>query len=116
LDEIVHFYHEGLGLKQLYRFEDHDGYTGVMLGLPAADYHLEFTTHHDGSPGDAPTRDNLLVFYLSTPAEVDAVVEKLGSMRYGPVEAENPFWPANGGVTIEDPDGWRIVLMPEPVF
>ena len=116
LDEIVHFYHDGLGLEQLYRFEDHDGYTGVMLGLPGADYHLEFTTHDDGSPGDAPTRDNLLAFYLSTPAEVDAVVEKLGAMGYQPVEAENPFWPANGGVTIEDPDGWRIVLMPEPVF
>src|SRR5947208_16319915 len=100
LDEVVHFYRDGLGLEQLYRFEDHDGYTGVMLGLPGTAYHLEFTTHDDGSPGDAPTLDNLLVFYLGSPVEVDRAVAKLGSLGHEPVEAENPFWPANGGVTI----------------
>jgi len=51
LDEVVRFYHEGLGLDELSRFADHDGYTGVMLGLPGATYHLEFTTHDDGSSG-----------------------------------------------------------------
>jgi catechol 2,3-dioxygenase-like lactoylglutathione lyase family enzyme len=116
LDEVVRFYADGLGLEQLYRFEDHDGYTGVMLGLPGADYHLEFTTHDDGSPGDAPTRDNLLVFYLGSAGDVGVVAGRLGRLGHQPVEAENPFWTNNGGVTIEDPDGWRIVLMPEPVF
>lgn len=116
LDEVIRFYHEGLGLEQLSRFEDHDGYTGVMLGLPGPGYHLEFTTHDDGSPGDAPTRDNLLVFYLGSAKEVEAVASKLLAFGYPETEAENPFWPANGGVTIADPDGWRIVLMPEPVF
>jgi catechol 2,3-dioxygenase-like lactoylglutathione lyase family enzyme len=116
LDEVVRFYHEGLGLEQLYRFEDHAGYTGVMLGLPGTDYHLEFTTHCDGSPGKAPTHDNLLVLYLGGADEVAAVAGALAELGHDPVEAENPFWPVNGGVTIEDPDGWRIVLMPGPVF
>jgi len=33
----------------------------VLLGLPGARYHLEFTQHDHGSPGPAPGRDNLLV-------------------------------------------------------
>jgi catechol 2,3-dioxygenase-like lactoylglutathione lyase family enzyme len=116
LNEVIRFYHEGLGLAELYRFEGHDGYTGVMLGLPGAEYHLEFTTHEDGSPGTAPTRDNLLVFYRGSEDEARAGAERLAAIGHHPVEAENPFWTANGGITIEDPDGWRVVLMPTPVF
>jgi YycE-like N-terminal domain len=66
LDQVVSFYTEGLGLPELLRFDDHDGYAGVMLGLPGADYHLEFTSHADGSPGAAPSRDNLPVL-MSAP-------------------------------------------------
>ena len=33
-----------------------------MFGLPDEEYHLEFTTHVNGSPCPAPTKDNLLVF------------------------------------------------------
>src|SRR5262245_20874515 len=60
LDEVVRFYRDGLGLTEIDRFEEHDGFSGVMLGLPGSDYHLEFTSHVDGSPGDAPSGDNLL--------------------------------------------------------
>jgi hypothetical protein len=31
------------------------------------------------------------------------------------VEAENPYWTDHGAVTIEDPDHWRVVLMPQPL-
>lgn len=31
-------------------------------------------------------------------------------MGYDEVEPENPYW-KDKGITIEDPDGWRIVLM-----
>ena len=34
LDEVVAFYRDGLGLPELYRFAGHDGYDGVMIGLP----------------------------------------------------------------------------------
>jgi hypothetical protein len=50
VDAVVRFYRDGLGLPELYRFADHDGYDGVMLGLPGRSYHLEFTHHRDGSP------------------------------------------------------------------
>ena len=55
LDEVVTFYRDGLGLKELGHFEGHSGYDGVMLGLPGSDYHVEFTSHADGSPCPAPS-------------------------------------------------------------
>lgn len=36
-------YREGLGLRELARFEDHAGFDGVMLGYDGAGWHLEFT-------------------------------------------------------------------------
>ncbi len=110
LDKVVSFYREGLGLKIIDSFEGHAGYSGVMLGLPGHSYHLEFTTHTEGSPCPAPTRDNLLVFYIPDQTVINNLVERLGAMGYNPVAPENPYWEAQG-VTIEDPDGWRIVLM-----
>ena len=49
-DDVVEFYKDGVGLVELGRFDGHSGYDGVMLGLPGSDYHLEFTSHADGSP------------------------------------------------------------------
>ena len=34
LEEVVAFYRDGLGLAELDRFQGHDGYSGIMLGLP----------------------------------------------------------------------------------
>lgn len=63
-DEVIRFYEQGLGLQRITEFEGHRGYTGVIIGIPDASYHLEFTKHVDGSPCPAPTKDNLLVFYI----------------------------------------------------
>jgi catechol 2,3-dioxygenase-like lactoylglutathione lyase family enzyme len=62
LEEIKRFYEEGLGLKRVGEFQGHQGYDGVMYGLPNLNYHLEITSHVDGTPCPAPTKDNLLVF------------------------------------------------------
>ena len=48
---IERFYSKHLGLPLMCRFQRHAGYDGVTLGLPGSDYHLEFTSHVDGSPG-----------------------------------------------------------------
>ena len=111
LDEVVRFYREGLGLPELDRFAGHAGYRGVLLGLPGAQYHLEFTQHDDGSPGLAPSRDNLIVLYFDDLSQVEQVAARLAALGYLRVEAENPYWTDNGAVTIEDPDHWRVVLL-----
>ena len=86
----------------------------MLLGLPGMEYHLEFTQHDEGSPGPAPSRDNLLVLYFDDLAQAEIVGSRLAALGHLPVEAENPYWTENGAVTVEDPDGWRVVLMPHP--
>lgn len=110
LYEILRFYTEGLGLKRIGGFKGHEGYDGEMLGLPGVSYHLEFTQHENGSPCPAPSKDNLLVFYIPDPDVVDQITGRLLTMGYPPVSPENPYWEEDG-ITIEDPDGWRVVLM-----
>jgi catechol 2,3-dioxygenase-like lactoylglutathione lyase family enzyme len=111
LPELIKFYCEGLGLRVVGSFEAHAGYSGVMIGLPGSNYHLEFTEHED-SRGDypPPSRDNLLVFYIPERAAVERLAARLAALGYAAVAPENPYW-AERGVTVEDPDGWRVVLM-----
>jgi catechol 2,3-dioxygenase-like lactoylglutathione lyase family enzyme len=110
LDEVVAFYRDGIGLAEIGSFRGHAGYDGVMLGLPGAEYHLEFTRREHGSPGTAPSKDNLLVLYLPQPGAVEAVTARLRGGGHALVEPENPYWAAIS-VTVEDPDGWRVVLV-----
>jgi catechol 2,3-dioxygenase-like lactoylglutathione lyase family enzyme len=109
-EEVIRFYRDGLGLKILATFSEHAGYEGIMFGLPGASYHLEFTHHAEGSPCPAPSRDNLLVFYIPDEQAIKRLVVHMEQMGYPPVSPENPYWQAHG-TTIEDPDGWRVVLM-----
>ena len=110
IEEVERFYCEGIGLQKIDSFEGHQGYTGIMIGLPDAGYHLEFTQHIDGSPCPAPTKDNLLVLYIPDRQTIQRIAKNLHAMGYPEVEPENPYWKEKG-VTIEDPDGWRVVLM-----
>jgi catechol 2,3-dioxygenase-like lactoylglutathione lyase family enzyme len=109
LDDVVRFYTEGLGLSRLGEFRDHDGFDGVMLGAPGAPYHLEFTRKRGHAAGRAPTRDNLLVFYLPDPREWQAAVDRMIGAGYEPVASFNPYWDRDG-LTFQDPDGYRVVL------
>jgi len=111
LDEVVRFYATDLGLPVLDRFSGHAGYEGVMLGLPGTDHHLEFTADAAGTPGPAPTSENLLVLYLDDRVAVDATVARLRT-RHAPVPLDNPYWADVGAVAFADPDGWRGVSLP----
>jgi catechol 2,3-dioxygenase-like lactoylglutathione lyase family enzyme len=108
LADVLRFYEEGLGLERIDSFEDHAGYSGVMLGLPGDEVHLELTTHAEGSPGPAPTRDNLLVLYLTDRDAIAAIDARMRALGHEPVEPENPYW--SDDLVFEDPDGWGVVL------
>lgn len=106
LDTVVAFYRDRLGLPELARFTGHDGYDGVMLDLPGTAAHLEFTaTAHVDPP--QPHVEDLLVLYLGDRETVDRLVARSG---VDPVPSVNPYWD-RVGVTITDPDGFRVVLV-----
>jgi catechol 2,3-dioxygenase-like lactoylglutathione lyase family enzyme len=109
LEAVVRFYTDGLGLELLGHFEDHDGFDGVMVGHDGAPYHLEFTRARGHSAGPAPTKDNLLVFYMPDPVEWEAAARRMVERGHAPVPSFNPYWDRRG-VTFEDPDGYRVVL------
>jgi catechol 2,3-dioxygenase-like lactoylglutathione lyase family enzyme len=105
------FWTAGLGLSVLWRAEggsapgEHDL---LMLGWPDADWHLELV-HEPAHPVDPrPTEEDLLVVYADgeVPEELIAALETHGGRR---VPSPNPYW-NEWGVTVEDPDGYRLVL------
>ncbi len=109
LAEVIRFYRDGLGLEVVGSFEDHEGFDGVMLGLPGLAYHLEFTRERGRAAGGAPTAENLLVFYLPDPEDWRRAVRRMESQGYRPVKSHNPYWDVRGK-TYEDPDGYRVVF------
>jgi catechol 2,3-dioxygenase-like lactoylglutathione lyase family enzyme len=109
LEALLAFYRDGLGLEVLYRFDDHDGFHGVMLGHPQAPWHLEFTRLDGHAAGRAPSLDNLLVLYLPEPDAWRAAKLRMDEAGFAPVASFNPYWDERG-LTYEDPDGYRVVL------
>ncbi len=109
LEALVAMYPKGLGLEILARFEDHDGFDGVILGSKGAPYHFEFTTKQRHRAGRAPTQDNLLVFYLPDREEWEDRCAGMLSAGFRAVMSFNPYWDHEGR-SFEDLDGYRIVL------
>jgi|SRR5215217_8118104 len=107
LQLLTAFYTRVLGLKVIGGFKDHAGYDGVFIGGINTEWHLEFTQTKE-TPEHHSDEDDLLVFYL-TAADYAAMKEKLKTLNIATVAPKNPYW-AENGMTIVDPDGFRIVL------
>ncbi|MDM5300026.1 VOC family protein [Bacillus pumilus] len=110
MKEVVSFYEEGLGLKRIGSFDQHEGYDGVMLGLPHQHVHLEITKHEEEETLPDPHPEQLLVFYIPEEQEFERMTKRIIACGGRQVTSANPYWD-RGGVTIEDPDGYRVVLM-----
>ncbi len=108
LQAITDFYTQLLGLEVLGSFNDHDGYDGVFLGTPEQDWHLEFTTSAE-PPSHQPDEDDLLVFYVDTQEELEALAQRFSEKGIETVEPKNPYWLTNG-IAYADSDGYRVVI------
>ena len=102
-------YCHGLGLRVVDSFENHEGFDGVMLGLPGASYHFEFTHCRAHPVAPAPTAEDLVVLYLPEPAEWQSACANMLAAGFRQVASFNPYWDLRGR-TFEDPDGYRVVL------
>ena len=105
LEEVVAFYRDLVGLPELGRFNDHDGYDGVFLDLPGTGSHLEFTAS-GGLAAPAPHLESLLVLYLETQQELDAIAARLAPAETTPA---NPYWQRTARA-FADPDGYQLLL------
>jgi catechol 2,3-dioxygenase-like lactoylglutathione lyase family enzyme len=104
------FWVDGLGLSVQWRSDpahwpDLDL---VMVGWPDASWHLELVHEHEAGVLPVPTEEDLLVLYLDGPID-PATTDRLVAAGGTRVPARNPYW-EEWGVTIEDPDGYRLVL------
>jgi len=110
LAHAEHFWVGGLGLEVLFRVDaDAEGdHALVMLGWPQAAWHLELVEDPDAETPPSPTEEDLLVLYLGGPID-DEVIDRLVEAGGERVPSRNPYWD-EWGVTIRDPDGYRLVL------
>lgn len=108
LKPIIEFYTNVMGLQILGRFDNHANYSGVFLGFPNQDWHLEFT-QSDQKAEHKPDDDDLLVLYVGSTLELNAILaaaKKHGSM---PTISKNPYWQTNG-IELKDPDNFGVVI------
>jgi catechol 2,3-dioxygenase-like lactoylglutathione lyase family enzyme len=107
------FYERVLGLSVLWSFEDHDGFDGVILGLPDERAQLELTSPRERLV-PTPTVEDVLVLYLSDSHEVVDLADRLRAAGHHEVPSDdptlNPYWPRAGARVFVDPDGYRLVL------
>ncbi|MCW7551619.1 VOC family protein [Endozoicomonas gorgoniicola] len=109
LSDITKMYVNGLGFDLLGEFVGHNGFDGSIIGHKNHNYHLEFTHHVGTKVGKAPTKDNLLVFYLPDTEGWQNSCQKMINAGFIEVEPYNDYWGVSGK-TYEDIDGYRVVL------
>jgi hypothetical protein len=77
-----------------------------MMGWPGAAWHPELVLTQDIKA--APTEEDMLVIYLGGSID-SALIENLLAAGGKRVTSSNPYW-EQWGVTIIDPDEYRLVL------
>ncbi|QXC61159.1 VOC family protein [Aquihabitans sp. G128] len=108
------FYEHLVGLPVLFEFADHDGFDGVVFGLPDERAQLELVRAPDADVAPRPTVEDLQVLYFDDEGSRAEVLHRLadgGALPLAPDDPTvNPYWPATGALVVVDPDGYRLVL------
>lgn len=109
LERAAALYTAGLGWTRLGHFVDHQGFDGVMLGVPSGAWHVEFTLCRTHPVQPTPTPEDLLVMYVPDKADWERQCERMLSAGFRQVKSLNPYWEQSGR-TFVDHDGYRVVL------
>lgn len=108
LQPLIDFYTKVIGLKIIGEFKNHNNYDGVFIGGRDAAWHLEFTVSNE-PPNHHPDEEDLLVFYPSSNEEYNRMKRNIVDHDIEQLIPKSPYWKENG-ITIADPDGFRIVI------
>ena len=111
LEAAAAFYRDAVGLPVLGSFDDHDGFSGLILGIPDASRQLELVAAPDSAP--APTTEDQLVLYLGSSERVDDTAAQIRAAGHEPQVSPNPYWANVGAACFVDPDGYWLVLSPQ---
>ncbi len=103
-----------VGLPVLFAVEDHDGFDGVIFGVPDERCQLELVHAPDVDVVPRPSaEDQLVLYYDGEPSRV-AVISRLASAGFAALAPDdhtlNPYWTKVGALIVVDPDGYRLVL------
>jgi len=109
VDRAAAMYMRGLGLTEVGRFENHDGFDGVMLEKAGLGFHFEFTHCRTNPISPSPTPEDLIVFYVPSAEPWRARCAAMLSAGFQEVDSFNPYWKQRGH-TFEDSDGYRVVI------
>ena len=102
------FYCDGLGLPALAEFAGHDGFDGLVVGLPGAGWHLELVVEH-GASVLPPSAEDLIVLYEPDAAAHEDRLQRLRAAGFKATRSNNPYWDRHG-TTFVGPDGYRTVI------
>lgn len=101
-------YRGGFGLIELGRFSGHDGHDGVMLGWPAADWHIELVRAPEPRR-HAPDSEDALVVYEPAVDAWQTRIDALDRAGFTRVRADNPYWQRHGA-SFDDAEGFRWIV------
>lgn len=111
LERARAFYRDAAGLPVLASFEKHEGYSGLILGIPDASRQLELVFHAEVEP--SPTAEDQLVLYLGSHAAVEERAAAMKTAGYTAQDPANPYWAREGAIAFVDPDGYWLILSPD---
>lgn len=109
LELSIAMYRDGLGLHEIERFADRQGFDAALLGFPGLPYHFALTYCRDQPLVPTPTADDLTVFYVPDLVEWQRLSAAMLAAGFTEVSSFNPYWQRQGR-TFADRDGYRVVL------
>jgi catechol 2,3-dioxygenase-like lactoylglutathione lyase family enzyme len=102
------FWVDALGMEAIWgKDADSHGHALLMVGFPDARWHLELIEDLDAARRARPSDEDQLVLYLGEAPDPD-LLERFAAAD-GTLAAGNDYW-ERWGVTVVDPDGYRLVL------
>ena len=113
IESLIYFYTSVLNFEILGKFENHDGYDGVFLGIKGENWHLEFTQNEE-KPQSHFDEDDALVLYPKTQETYEEILENLKKFEVPLLEPKNPYW-RDKGVCFEDCDHYKIIISKEKI-
>jgi catechol 2,3-dioxygenase-like lactoylglutathione lyase family enzyme len=111
IERAITFWTQVVGLEILSRFEDHEGYDGVILGNSGGQWEIEVTRHSSGMPLPSPSEEDIIVLYLNKGVARE-ITDRLRHAGHPPKEHPNPYWQAMGSSVHADPDGYTLIILP----